>query len=380
MNKFLAYLSIASVSLSASLMLSSCLTIPNTSGLPRIAMIADLGDIDDRSFNQGTWEGIEDYLQPKNYRINKDFKYFVPITAAVADYLASVDDAITWGAEAVICPGFLFEPVVYEAQEKYPDVKFLLEDGVPHPTDDFNNIVIGENTISIYYKEQESGFLAGYGAVHDGYKNLGYMGGMSVPAVKKFGAGFIAGSYYAANELNIKNFDFKDKYYEYLGTFAPGADVKAKAGSWYTGGTDLIFIAAGGAGASVMAAAEESHNMMIGVDVDQAYMSKTVLTSAKKNLSKAVEIFLDRVFGEWHGGEELHLGAEIDGVSLPTEPANGVDPWRFETFTKEQYHAIYQKLKTKEILAPHDYEGLKTFVNDLGYELHVQDKTFNDQK
>jgi basic membrane protein A and related proteins len=306
-----------------------------------IAMITDSGDIDDKSFNQGTWEGIVEFAEENELT----YKYYKPTEVSDDAYLAAIDLAVTAGAKVVVTPGFLFEPSVYAAQTKYPDVNFVLIDGVPHPGD-YTTFEVAANTRSILFKEQESGFLAGYAAVMEGFRNLGFMGGIAVPAVVKFGVGFVYGAGIAAAELSVT---INTEQFEYLGTFAPGDDVKAKAASWYAAGTEIIFVAAGGAGNSVMAAAQEATDKyVIGVDIDQASQSPTVITSAMKSLAVVVQQALqDYVDGTFTGGQTLVLGAAENAVALP-----GGESFRFVNFTQAQYAAILGRLKNGEFTIP----------------------------
>lgn len=318
-----------------------------------IAMITDSGTIDDESFNQGTWEGIEEYALENDI----SHKYYKPSEVADDAYLDTIDLAVEGGAKIVITPGFLFEASVNEAQVKYPDVKFILIDGYPHSGDYVPNVQ--DNTLSIFFNEHESGFLAGYAAVIDGYTKLGFTGGMAVPAVVKFGVGFTAGAYYAANELGI-DIELSDDTYTYFGDFGPSDDFKNIALSWYTAGTEVIFSAAGGAGSSVMAAAADTENMMIGVDVDQSGSSPTVLTSAMKQLGNAVQQGLEAYYNdEFPGGEIWHLGVDEDGVALPMENSE------FDTFTLAQYNTIYDMMVDGDVVVPADYDALVTFLDAL---------------
>ena len=318
-----------------------------------IAMITDSGGIDDESFNQGTWEGIVEFAEDNDLT----YKYYKPLEVSDAAYLDTIALAIEGGAKIVVTPGFLFESSIYEAQDLYPDVYFILIDGTPHdPT--WTTWNTADNTLPILFNEHEAGFLAGYAAVIDGYRNLGFTGGMAVPAVVKFGVGFIAGAYYAAAELDVE-IVFGDDTYHYFGDFGPSDTFKNIALSWYQGGTEIIFSAAGGAGASVMAAAADSEEMMIGVDIDQADQSPTVLTSAMKQLGNAVQqalqLYLD---GEFVGGTSSFKGASNDGVALP------MDTSRFATFSVAQYDAIYAKLVDGSVVVPSDYATLVTFLDD----------------
>ncbi len=321
-----------------------------------IAMITDSGTIDDESFNQGTWEGIVQYADENGHIA----QYYKPTEVSDTAYLAAIQLAVLDGADVVVTPGFLFESSIYEAQFLFPSVYFILIDGVPH-TPDWQTFNTSLNTLSILFNEHESGFLAGYAAVKDGYTHLGYIGGMAVPAVVKFGVGYVAGAYYAANELGI-DITLGDDDYHYLGSFAPSDTNKAFAKGWFTAGTEIIFSAAGGAGGSVMAAAEEVDGAAtIGVDVDQYYLSDTVITSALKGLGVAVMAALaDIEAGTFVGGQTISLGAAENGVGLPME--NSV----FSTFTDADYADILADLVDGTVVVPSSYAELAAFLTANG--------------
>ncbi len=325
-----------------------------------IAMITDSGTIDDESFNQGTWEGIEEFCTDNDLT----YKYYKPLEVSDNAYLDAIELAIEGGAKVVVTPGFLFETSVFAAQDLYPDVKFILIDGTPHdgnwgPDQVWNT---ADNTMPILFNEHESAFLAGYAAVKDGYRNLGFTGGMAVPAVVKFGIGYVAGAYYAADELGLTAADitFGDANYHYFGDFAPSDDHKNLVSGWYVAGTEIVFSAAGGAGASVMAAAADNSAKMIGVDIDQAGQSDTVVTSALKQLGNAVkqglQAYLD---GDFVGGATVVKSAINDGVALP------MDTSRFTSFTQADYDAIYADLVDGTIVVPADTTALATFLAAL---------------
>ena len=325
-----------------------------------IAMITDAGDIDDESFNQGTWEGIVEYAEENGIT----HKYYRPAQISDAAYLDTIRLAVEGGAEIIVTPGFLFEPAVYEAQREFPDVRFVLIDGVPHPGD-WTTFEVADNTVSILFDEHESGFLAGYAAVMDGYRDLGFMGGIAVPAVVRFGIGFVAGAHYAAQELDVE-ISIPDNRFLYLGNFDASDEHKTRALAWFEDGTEIIFAAAGGAGSSVMAAAEDAEAMAIGVDVDQGYISETVLTSAMKDLGSAVQQALANHFGDtFQGGEIIQMNSTNDGVALPMETS------RFETFTQAQYDAIFAELINIEI--PTNEEELELFLEGLVPATRVED-------
>ncbi len=303
-----------------------------TSGGAEIALITDVGTIDDKSFNQGSWEGVEAYAKDNNI----SHKYYKPSEKSDDAVMTSIDLAVKGGAKVIVCPGFLFEVPIYNAQVKYPDVKFILIDGAPHNGD--YNYDIKENTKSIFYAEEQAGFLAGYAAVQEGYKNLGFMGGIAVPAVVRFGYGYIQGAEYAAKELGLSEADINIKY-TYVGNFDASPENMSKAAAWYNEGTEVIFACGGGVGNSVMKAAEAAGKKVIGVDVDQSGESDTVITSAMKNLSKSVYDSLDEYYNnKFQGGVSVTLDASTNNVQLPMENS------KFTKFTKEMYDKIYSQI------------------------------------
>lgn len=296
-------------------------------------LITDLGTIDDKSFNQGSWEGMKQYADEVGVKAN----YLQPSEQSDSAYLAEIQTAVENGAKVVVTPGFLFANAVLQAQEMYKDVYFILVDSTPNNGDYEGTYVeeVGEKTVSILYKEDQAGFLAGYAAVKEGFTELGFMGGLAVPAVIRFGYGFVAGANHAAEEVDV---DVNVRY-TYLNSFNPDPQFTTMATSWYKSGTEVIHAAAGGAGNSVMAAAEQEGKWVVGVDVDQKDESTSVLTSAMKNLKGSVYDATKAVFeGEFPGGEILNLGVEVEGVQI------SADFSRFETFTEADYDALYADL------------------------------------
>lgn len=301
-----------------------------------IAMITDVGTIDDKSFNQGTWEGVVAYAEENGV----SHKYYKPTEQSTDAYLSAIQLAVDGGAKVVVTPGFLFEEPIYLAQELYPEVNFILIDGTPHNAD-YSDFRTDPNTVGIFFAEEQSGYLAGYAAVKDGFTKLGFMGGMAVPAVVRFGYGFVQGAEDAAKEMGLASVDVK---YHYTGGFDATPEVQTLATSWYAEGTEVIFACGGAVGFSVMSAAEASDGKVIGVDVDQSAESETVITSATKGLAAAVQEALAEYYaGSFPGGETLTLGADMDGVALPMETS------KFTTFSQADYDALYAKLVAGEI-------------------------------
>ncbi|MBR2044905.1 MAG: BMP family ABC transporter substrate-binding protein [Agathobacter sp.] len=301
-----------------------------------IALVTDKGNIDDKSFNQGAWEGVVAYAEANNIT----HQYYKPEEASDEGYLAAIQLAVDGGAKVVVCPGFLFEAAVYSAQTQFPDVKFILLDGEPH-TPDYATYKTEMNTACVMYAEEEAGYLAGYAAVMDGMRTLGFEGGMAVPAVVAFGYGYLQGIEAAATELGLEDGSIK-VFYHYTGDFAETDANKATAKAMIASGAELIFGCGGSVGKSVMAAAAEDGIKTIGVDVNQKADSDTVITSAMKGLGASVQAVLtsiyDGTFESTYAGKTTYFTAANDGVGLPD------DFERFESFTKEQYDAVFAKL------------------------------------
>ncbi len=306
----------------------------NEEGGYELALVTDLGTIDDKSFNQGAWEGMEKYAKENNI----SYKYYQPQEGTTDSYIETIGLAIEGGAKLVVCPGFLFEEPVYAVQDQYPDVHFILLDGEPHDAD--YNYKTNDNVMPILFQEDQAGYLAGYALVKDGYTKLGFMGGMAVPAVIRYGYGFVQGADAAAQEDGVD----VEIMYNYTGAFAATPEAQAMAASWYQNGTEVVFGCGGAVGNSVMAAAEEAGAKVVGVDVDQSSESDTVITSAMKQLSVSVydgvKAFYD---GSFPGGATTVFTAANDGVGLPMESS------KFEKFTQADYDALYQKLSGGEI-------------------------------
>ena len=304
-----------------------------------LALVTDIGTIDDKSFNQGSWEGLVQYAEENGI----SHKYYQPAEKTTDAYLDSIALAVEGGAKVVVTPGFLFEEPIFLAQDMYPDVSFILIDGEPH-SGDYAEYRTNANVAPILYAEQQAGYLAGYAAVKDGYTKLGFMGGMAVPAVIKFGYGFVQGAEDAAKEMGIAEITMN---YHYTGAFDATPEAQAQAASWYNDGIEVIFGCGGAVGNSVMAAAEAAGAKVIGVDVDQSIESETVITSAMKGLSASVYQTITAFYAnEFPGGVTTVKDASNKGVALPMETS------KFATFAQADYDALYAKLAAGEITIP----------------------------
>ena len=301
-----------------------------------IAMITDIGTIDDKSFNQGTWEGVEAYAKANDVT----YKYYQPTEDSTDARLEQIDLAIKNGAKVIVTPGYLFEEAIFIAQDKYPDVDFVLIDGNPHNAD-YSTYKTADNAVGITFAEQQAGYLAGYAVVKDGYTKLGFMGGVAVPAVIRYGYGFVEGANAAAKEFGIKGVTIN---YNYTGGFTATPAINTAAAAWYSAGTQVIFSCGGGIFASISAAAESAKTKVIGVDVDQSSQSTSVITSAMKGLGVAVNDELTAYYaGTFPGGKNIVLGAAEDAVGLP------MDTSIFTKFVKADYDKVFAEIKAGTI-------------------------------
>ena len=319
----------------------------------KVGMVTNSGTIDDKSFNQGTWEGI---LKAKD-ELGIENNYLRPSGTTEADYIKEIGNLYDTGYKFIVAPGFKFETAIFNAQDKYSDAKFVIIDGSPNNGKDGDARVekIGDNSVSIYFAEQEAGFIVGIAAAVELKEGeLGFIGGMEIPSVQKFNWGFQQGIKYANENLGTK-MNIKVENVVYQGTFEDVAAGQQLAATMYDNGVKAIFVAAGNVGIGVIneaktrvAAGKEA--WVIGTDVDQYDDGKydgdksVVLTSAMKKLDTAAfDMIKSELEGTFPGGESLIFNAKNDGVGLPENNPN----LSSETITK--VNEVYNKIKNGEI-------------------------------
>ena len=313
-----------------------------------IAFITDVGQLMDKSFNQGTWEGCKQYADANG----KTVKYYQPSNgtdATDADRLTAMEAAITSGAKVVVAAGYMQATALGQAAAAHPDVNFIFIDGWPL-TDANNNVL--SNVAGIAYQEEQAGFLAGYAVVMDGYTKLGFCGGGGGdnPACCRYGFGFVQGAEAAAA---IKNVDVEINYsWQYGEAFAASPELQTMAAGWYNDGTEIIFACGGSMFASITAAASANDGKVVGVDVDQSPESNTVVTSAMKGLSASVVWAITKFYdGKWAdiGGQATSLGAKDNAVGLPTAT------WSLTGWTVAEYETLFQQIVSGEVAVSADY-------------------------
>ena len=328
--------------------------------IQKVALVTDVGTIDDESFNQATWQGVKAYCEANGI----EYTYYQPTEDSTDARCISIDQAIKEGANVVVMPGYLFGGSIVREQEKYPEVYFIAVDvGAGDLTEDYATYYDpAKNVVCATFAEEQAGYLAGYAVVMDGYTKLGFLGGMAVPAVIRYGYGWLQGARDAAKELGVE----VECNYTYGGQFFGDANITAKMEGWYAGGTEIVFACGGGIYTSAVEAANIHGAKVVGVDVDQSYIDACIVTSAMKGLQNVTETILGALeAGEWdatYGGKFITYSlSEGDYVGIPTAESS----WRFNNFTMEQYEAVHAKLMSGEIVVDNNSDNVNPEIEGI---------------
>ena len=337
----------------------------------KVALTCDTGTIDDESFNQACWSAVSGYM-------GDDCQYYIPeADASDEDRETMIRQAVNDGAEVIVCVGYLYGASLAWAADQYPDVKFIAIDVTQG---DIGTDSIPANCYCITFKEEQAGYLAGYAIVKDGKTKLGFLGGMAVPAVIRYGYGFVQGADNAAQELG-SNIDIN---YFYGGQFYGDANITSRMEGWYSNGTQVVFACGGGIYTSAVEAALKNDGYVIGVDVDQNYIGANgvadgtyaynpFITSAMKGLSEAVSTALSDIeAGEWSdiAATNGNFGLEDgDYIGLPTAD----DSWNFESFTVDEYEEVKGKIASGEITVDNSSDdATKPTVSEFTNVTYIQ--------
>ena len=329
----------------------------------QVAFVTDVGQLKDKSFNQGTFDGVKLYAAANGL----SYKYYQPANGSEAtddDRYDAMKAAVEGGADVVVCAGYLQEAALRKAAIEYPDTPFVFIDGYPiqEQATEYdaagnalpNDSPVLTNVAGVAFQEQQAGYLAGYAAVKDGFTKLGFSGGGggTNPACCRFGYGYVQGANAAALEKGI-TVDMNYSW-QYGSNFSASTDLQTMINGWYVNGTEIVFACGGSMFQSIVAAASANDGYVIGVDVDQSGESEYVVTSAMKGLADAVQWAVAKVYDgtfDTIGGQQASLGVADNAVQLPT----GADSWRFETFTVEEYESMYQQMVDGTLVVDDDY-------------------------
>ena len=335
---------------------------PAAGVITKVALVTDVGTIDDESFNQACWQGVEAWCTANGI----EYTYYQPTEDSADARVLSVGQAINEGANAIVMPGYLFGTTILTVQDEYPDVYFIAVDVANGDlTFDYQTYYDpSANVACLTFSEEQAGYLAGYAAVKEGYTKLGFLGGMAVPAVIRYGYGFVQGADAAAQEMDVA----VEINYTYGGQFSGSPEITAKMEGWYQAGTEVVFACGGGIYTSALEAAEKNNGKVIGVDVDQSYISPLIITSAMKQLQNVTETVLDELNnGNWSefGGKVTNFDlAKGEYVGLPTAT------WSLANFSAADYEAVKAQVADGTIKVDNSTEAMpavvKTTVNEIG--------------
>ena len=319
---------------------------------PAVAMITDYGDITDQSFNQTTYEACKAFADANGLT----FQYYKPASDSDEDRSSSMEKAIDDGYTVLIMPGYAFGKAIQNVVPEYDDITFIALDVSEGDIGDLAADVPA-NLYCAVYQEELCGYMAGYAAVKLGYTKLGYLGGMAVPAVVRYGYGFVQGADAAAAELGLTDVEIK---YVYGNQFYGDSDITAYMDTWYAAGTQVVFACGGGIFTSAGEAAAKVGAKVIGVDVDQAgtidglYGEGMTVTSAMKGLAATVNAELQAILdGTFEGGKVDNLGLVSD---VPAENFVQIAPsTQFsDSFTEADYEALVAAMNAGEVTVSND--------------------------
>ena len=324
-------------------------------GKYEIAFVTDVGQLKDKSFNQGTFDGVKLYAANNGL----SYKYYQPANGDQAtddDRYDAMKAAVDGGAKVIVCAGFMQEGALRMAAKEFPNVSFVFVDGYPITEEaGVDGSPVLKNVAGIAFKEEQCGYLAGYAVVKEGYTKLGFTGGGGGdnPACCRYGYGFVQGVSAAAAEMGVK----VEMNYSWLygASFSASTELQTMASGWYENGTEVIFACGGNMFQSVAAAAAANDGAVVGVDVDQSSQSDTVITSAMKGLSASVQWACGKVYdGSFDeiGGTFVTLGAKDNAVGLPTAT------WSLTKWTVDDYNAMLAKMADGSLVVDSDYSKL----------------------
>ena len=315
-----------------------------------VALVTDVSDIDDRSYNQYAWEGIKKYCEENHITYN----FYRPEFKKTENIAEAIEYAVDNGAKIIVCPNESQADAVAQEQKKHSDVRFLFLNGVLPE--------VMSNTYQVNFSEVEIGFLAGYTAVKEGYRVLGFQGGVKNAKNENYGFGFIEGAQFAAYELGLETGGVTIKY-NYANTSGNSPDTQARAQVWYESGTQVIFASERGPLASVICVAEGGPNRaVIGCNLDRSKLSPSVITTSKKMIEDVVYNTLKDFYdNKFKGGEAVVLGCKENGIDIELKNS------RLKNFNyKDSEHIKYMLANNVDSIK--DYMVTSDMVTDIPLE------------
>ena len=327
-------------------------TMSSADGKYEVAFVTDVGQLKDKSFNQGTYDGVK--LYAANHGLS--YKYYQPANGSEAtddDRYDAMKAAAEGGAKVVVCAGFMQAGALEKAAKDYPDANFIFIDGWSLGLD---------NVAAITFQEEQCGYFAGYAVVKEGFTKLGFCGGGggTNDACCRYGYGYVQGANAAAAEMGV---DVDMNYsWQYGSSFSASPELQAMASGWYENGTEVIFACGGSMFDSIAAAASANDGYVVGVDSDQSGDSDTVITSALKQVGAAAEWAIGKSYdGTWSeiGNNGTTLGAADGATGLPT------DTWMLENYSVEEFQEQFDAVVSGELEIDADFANLEQDWSNL---------------
>ena len=331
-----------------------------------LALIAERGKMNDGGYNELSMLGIERIAAVRSLTC----KAYPSAEATDESRLAAIDLAVKGGAKVIVTPSYHFETAVYTAQTKYPDIKFIIIDGAPHPAEEYvaRDGDIAQNTASICFSEEQIGYLAGYAAVAEGSRHLGFMGGMPIEAVRAYGNGFLQGAEAAAKDIGLDDGAVTVNY-RYLGDIKSSDTNEKSAAAMYEGGADTIFACNSVVLKATCAAAEKVNGRVISAEFAKEDESGTVIACAAKELEMTVYRMINSVYNNTfshYAGSIPRVGAEMGAVKLASAGSG------FKSFTRKAYNGIYSSLATALTVPVRDFAVASTDYIATDAEINAQ--------
>ncbi|ETJ15281.1 hypothetical protein Q604_UNBc4C00303G0011, partial [human gut metagenome] len=307
----------------------------------KIGMISDTGGVNDESFNQSTWEGLQQ-AQEKYGKDKVQVKYVE--SSQEADYTPNIETFVEEDLDLIIGVGYKMAGAIEEASKNYPDVQFAIIDHSYEKQP--------ENVTSLIYEDNTSAYLAGLVAAKKTETNkVAFIGGIKSATLDKFEYGFRAGVK-AANpkcELTVR----------YLNSFSDSALAKSVANQMHKDGVDVIYTAAGAAGTGAIEAAKENNKMAIGVDVDQSPLAPdNIISSTMKNVNVSIVNLVGEILEDnYQGGQVIVNTLASGGVGLSDTTKDHVSKDILD-YVNEQAG----KIKSGEIVVPENEKQYNEIV------------------
>lgn len=310
----------------------------------KVEMVTDTGGVNDQSFNQLAWEGMQQLEKDNGWEVG-----YLESTQE-ADYAPNLDRCVDDGCDLIWGVGFAMADAIANCASTNPDKQFAIIDNA-NPSD-------AANITGVQFRAQEPSFIVGYiAAAFSKTGKVGHVGGIGSEVMDGFEYGYMGGVAYA-NSVKGTNVQVQSQYAE---SFSDSAKGKSIAQRMFSDGCDVVFHAAGGTGTGVIEAAAEAGQWAIGVDMDQSHLAPdNVITSALKRVNVAVvDVSNQLINGDLEGGSNVTLGLTEDCVGIPED---------HHLYGDEIYNEaleVEEKIKSGEIVPPKNEDEYNSFVASL---------------